>query len=165
MIRDEGSRFGTLVNDHAVASAFLEPGDRVRLANIELLCESEDPVRRPPQTPDGLTLVDPDLFEVLLMLDHPSVATALAHFLVFNEDLDWVDRQAAQLFDDQAAVGECARSVRGAYLHHVQRAQGLLPRLIPQLTGDWHGWAATLASLRDTLPPQVIPVGWLQRSA
>ncbi|MCA8923594.1 MAG: protein kinase [Planctomycetes bacterium] len=168
MIRDDGSRFGTKLGARRVPSAFLGDGDRVTLGQVTLECEVEDLVANPPQTPQGLYLVDPKLFGVLCDLRHPSVAAALFAFLRVGGQLDWIDRQAARLFDERAAVRTCADAVRAAYLRNAARATELLPTLVPALAGvppgdagaAWHD-ALTAAALG----PQLLPVGWFQPSA
>jgi len=147
MIRDDGSRYGSRVNDAPVASAFLEPGDRVTLGRVTLTCEAQDLVAQPPRTPKGLHLVEPDLFEALCDLRHPSVAAALDRFRAFAGDLDWVDRQAARLYDRPDRVRAAADRVKAAYAAQARRAEELRPSLSPEGV------------------PQVLPVGWFQPSA
>jgi serine/threonine protein kinase len=169
MIRDDGSRYGIRVGDHAVTSAFLNPGERLTLGRVELVCEVEDLIAQPRTTPKGLLLVDPHVFEALVGLGHPSVVHGLLRFFPFCEDLDWVDRQAARLFEEAEKVQACARTVRDAYGNQMQRARELLPKLVPGLRplaagGDWRPWAAAVAAVAADLGPQVLPVGWFQPS-
>jgi pSer/pThr/pTyr-binding forkhead associated (FHA) protein len=168
MIRDEGSRFGTRLQDQPCASAFLSHGDEILLGQVGLVCELQDLAGNPPQTKAGLYLVDPVLFGVLCDLEHPSVATALVGFLHFTQDLDWVDRQAARLFSESADVQACARAVREAYTTNAKRAAALVPQLVPELAGlePGPGGAAWREALEGVdLGAQLLPVGWFQASA
>lgn len=169
MIRDEGSRYGLRVGERAVTSAFLNPGDRLTLGGVEVVCEVEDLIARPRTTAKGLTLVDPHVFEVLVQLEHPSVALGLLRFFPFCEDLDWVDRQAARLFEEAAGVEACAQTVRAAYAAQLERARQLLPKLVPDLPRltddrDWPTWSTLIVAAKDELGPQLLPVGWFQPS-
>jgi len=168
MIHDDGSRYGTQVGDRRVVSAFLADGDRITLGKVRLECEVEDLVAAPPQTPEGYSLVDPKLFGVLCDLEQPCVAQALHRFLRFTEDLEWVERQAARLYEGVAQVRGCVEAVRAAYARNAQRALRLLPQLVPTLAGvdpgaGGAGWDAALEAAH--LGPQVLPVGWFQPTA
>lgn len=165
MIRDDGSRFGTRLGGKLVSSAFLGNGDQIQLGRVELRCEASDPVRQPPQTPQGNYLIGPTLFGILCDLEHPSVTKALWSFLPFCADLDWIDHQAAQLYEDAASIRACAEAVRGAYTRNRARATELLPRLVPALMGVDPGekgkaWGKLLA--KSDIGTQVLPVGWFQ---
>ena len=167
MIRDDGSRYGTKVGERRVPSAFLAHGDRLLLGRVHLECDVQDLVSTPPQTPEGLYLVDPKLFGVLCDLAQPCVANALHCFLRFSVDLEWVDRQAAHLFESADEVRVCAATVRLAYARNAQRARELLPRLVPALAGTDPGpggeaWVPALTQAH--LGPQLLPVGWFQPS-
>jgi len=165
MIRDDGSRFGTRLGGKLISSAFLGNGDQIQLGRVELRCEASDPVRQPPQTPQGNYLIGPTLFGILCDLEHPAVTKALWGFLPFCADLDWVDHQAAQLFADAPSIRACAEAVRGAYTRNRERASELLPRIVPSLRGvepgpTGKGWGKVLA--KSDIGPQVLPVGWFQ---
>jgi serine/threonine protein kinase len=168
MIRDDGSRFGTRVAGKPVASAFISHGDEVSLGQVNLTCDVEDLVANPPKTAQGLYLVDPKLFGVLCDLRHVSVAAALFGFVRFTRDLEWVGRQAARLLGPSAEVQACAKTVRNAYYHNLDRAKKLLPTLVPSLASlpsDDGGVAWGKALGEADLGPQLLPVGWFQASA
>ncbi|MGE0713348.1 MAG: protein kinase [Planctomycetota bacterium] len=168
MVRDDGSRFGTRVRGEPRASAFLADGDAVALGRVELRCEVEDLEAKPPRTPQGLYLVDPELFDVLVEQRHPAAAAGLFGFLRFTRDLAWVDRQAARLFGPSAEVQACAEAVRAAYAARRARALELLPALVPALAEvppgeDGEAWGERLG--RAHLPAQLLPVGWFKPTA
>ena len=163
MIRDDGSRFGTQVNGRRVHDAFLAHGDRLTLGQVVLECEVEDLVASPPQTSDGLYLVDPKLFGVLCDLEHPCVARGLQRFLRFSADLEWVERQAARLYHDPSAIRRCAQVVCESCRRNAQRARELLPQLAGVATAAGSdAWDAGLDAVE--LGPQLLPVGWFQPS-
>jgi pSer/pThr/pTyr-binding forkhead associated (FHA) protein/predicted Ser/Thr protein kinase len=165
VIRDEGSRFGTLRNGNRLRLAFLSPGDVLVMGKVELRFELDE------LNPSGTVgaeadvyLVEEEAFAVLVELQHPSVATALVRFLEQEATTsDWVAREAKRLFDGEPdRQTKFVTRVLRAYTKHVNRARELLPALLGATAADAAGWRALLDQRQDDLPPQVLPQGWFQ---
>ena len=158
VLRDEGSRFGTLVNGGRVERALLARGDRIEVGNVTLTVLEEPPPV--PRTTLGTHGVDARTFEALCALEHPSVALALARFLHQEQRLDWLEDELARAHPGRAVAPEALERAQRAYVEQAARARALLPRVLglgPEAAGTWR---KALAERRKDLPPQVMPLGW-----
>jgi len=165
VVRDQGSRFGLEVEGRRVRLAFLRPGDHLAVGKVEMTYEEDSP--GPTRAGLNAYLVHPAVFDALLRLAHPGVTTALVSFLHEARRLDWVETEAAALFDDgeEKARAELAGKVRKAYERRAAKARELLPRLLGVEVADAE-WAQVLAEHRSRdLPAQVIPLGWMRAYA
>ncbi len=156
-IRDEGSRFGTLLNGARVRMAFLRPGDRVTLGQVELEVEVTEP--EPEGAEAELIAVEPDAFFALAELGHLSAATGLVYLLDVAAETSWVDGEARAVYPDPEEAEKFAKAVRRRYGVEAQRARRVLPTLLGEDRGDdLAGWLELLRGRE--LPPQVLPQGW-----
>ncbi len=162
VIRDEGSRFGTLRNGNRLRMAFLCPGDVLVMGKVELRFELEEADPSATTGGDDVHLVEEEAFTALEEMKHPAVAEALVRFLEEEASTnEWVVREARRLFDaDPERATKFATRVMRAYAKHVQRARDLLPGLLGGQAADPMGWRQLLVQRDDDLPPQVLPRGW-----
>jgi pSer/pThr/pTyr-binding forkhead associated (FHA) protein len=160
VIRDEGSRFGTVVNGSPVRMAFLGHGDRIVLGKVELVFESELPV---------VTLaagepepIDPDAWLILEQSQHPSTAQALIRFLEPESHGAWIDIATARLVEDPKRAASVATKLRERYAQRAKVARELLPQWLGPCDAPDNpaAWLAQFRSKQDELPPQVAPEGW-----
>jgi serine/threonine protein kinase len=161
-VRDESSRLGTLLNGERIQVAFLDPGDRLHLGKVKLTFDVR--YGEGEETYAGAFPVDTHAFDVLVEMGHPCVARALVALLRGAAAMP--DRLAAEArmvtegqAENQARIDAAAmREVTG----QVKRAREALPRVLDVAdVGDDDGrWREVLASRREKLPPQVLPVGW-----
>ncbi|HZU98475.1 MAG TPA: FHA domain-containing serine/threonine-protein kinase [Planctomycetota bacterium] len=159
VIRDEGSRFGTVVNGSNVRMAFLSPGDRVALGKVELTFDLEAAVS---VGENDLMPVDGEAFSILEELQSPSVATGLVQIVEAATNAGWIDATAARIHEDPKKAQELAQKVKRTYTERARRARMLLPKLLGEDKGDSvQGWKDLLSAKRSELPPQVVPVGWI----
>ena len=158
-LRDEGSRFGTELNGQAIRLAFLDPGDVITLGKVKLTCEREPPPRETERGPLGAARVDPELFETLVELHHPAVATGLVQMLHEAARPERVEAEARRFAPSDELNGYLAQ-VRQAWHVRAEAARMLLPKLLGQSAADPAGWRQLLATRRSGLPPQVSPWGW-----
>jgi hypothetical protein len=156
-IRDEGSRFGTLVEGQKITRAFLAPGDRVEVGNVVLTVLQRDPPQG--RSTLGTRLIDARWFDALEAVEHPVVTLALARFLHQATRLDWLEAELAPLFPGGAPAALVERIAR-TYRQRAERARELLPRALGLPPDGLAGWRQALAERRASLPQQVMPVGW-----
>jgi hypothetical protein len=160
IVRDEGSSAGTRIDGAAVRFAFLNPGARLELGDVELVLELAPPAPLQQVGPDRYAL-DPVAFEGLVELRHPGVCAALVGFL--GEAPPWIAGEAARLFPDDAARRDAfGRRVADLYSERANQARELLPALLGVDAGvDPAAWLDVLRARAGELPPQVTPVSWL----
>jgi serine/threonine protein kinase len=156
-LRDEGSRFGTLVNGVKTPRALLSAGDKVEVGTVTLTLLRRDP--GPVRSTLGTTLIDARWFDALEAVEHPAVTLGLARLLHQATRLEWIDPELAPLFPDGAPTALVERVAR-AYRARAERARNLLPRALGLPPGDVSAWRQALAQRRASLPPQVMPAGW-----
>lgn len=142
-VRDEGSRYGTLLRGEATRAAFVLPGAQVTLGRVTLLLEADDLDATPPRGPDGSLVVDPALFEALVEERHPSVARALARLAAAVEHLRWAQALVRDLHAEPARADALLTMIMAAYADRAALAATALPALLP------------------ARGPQVVPAGWL----
>jgi pSer/pThr/pTyr-binding forkhead associated (FHA) protein len=156
-IRDEGSRFGILVNGQKVRRAFLAPGDRFELGSASLTVVRRDPGAS--RSTLGTRLIDGRWFDSIEALAHPSVTLALARFLHQATRLEWVEEELKPLFPSGIPPRLVERISR-AYAQRAERAKELLPKVLGLPAQLAPHWRQALTEKRTALPPQVMPVGW-----
>ncbi len=158
-VRDEGSRFGTLLNGERVRLSFLRSGDRITLGRVELEVEIV------PAEPEGaeaeLQPVEPDAFFALAEMDHPAVATGLIYLLDVAAETSWLEPEAETLFEDAAEAERFVKAVRRRYAVEANRARRVLPKILGEDRGDdVRAWMELVRQRGDDLPVQVLPQGW-----
>jgi serine/threonine protein kinase len=159
VLRDQGSRFGTDLNGRVTKMAFLDPGDMIRLGKVECAFEVQPPSEKVPRAGLKTYLVDPELFDALLDLKHPAVATALVSALHDVSKLGWVPTVARALDPEHAE--ELANAIRRHYTERARQARTLLPGLLgAEGNMTVAEWRQLLAERRAELPPQVLSFGW-----
>jgi pSer/pThr/pTyr-binding forkhead associated (FHA) protein/predicted Ser/Thr protein kinase len=162
IIRDEGSRFGTLKNGQPVRLAFLSPGDPLVMGKVELVFETETPGATATRTGADVTPIDDDAYGVLEEVGHPSVASALVTVLEREAALGaWAAQEAVQLFPQEPEKAKkLAVRLTKAIARRTTRARDLLPKLLGATAADPTGWRVLLEAKDEVLPPQVVPQGW-----
>ncbi|MBX3465774.1 MAG: protein kinase [Planctomycetes bacterium] len=163
VVRDEGSRFGTLRNGNRLRLAFLCPDDVLVMGKVELRFEFDLP--DPSATvgdDEDVHVVEEDAFLVLEELAHPCIALALVRFLEEEAATHaWVQVEARRLFEaDADRAAKLTARVMRAHARHAQRARDALPALLGGQAADPAGWRALLEQRDEDLPPQVLPRGW-----
>ncbi len=160
VIRDEGSRFGTVLNGSHVRIAFLKPGDKLGLGKVEMTFELE---AAPNVGEEELLSIDADAFSVLEEMQHGSVASGLVSLVEADAANGWIDVLAAKVHDDAKRATELAARVMRAYAERAQRARASLAKVLGESPAENTpaAWREILAKKRPSLPPQVIPAGWL----
>ncbi|MBX3468343.1 MAG: protein kinase [Planctomycetes bacterium] len=158
VLRDEGSRFGTLVNGARATLAMLGAGDRIEVGSVTLTLLRRDP--GPVRSTLNTRLIDARWFDALEALAHPAVTLGLARFLHQAVRLDWVEAELAPLFPAGAPLRLVERVAR-AYRERADRARAQLERALDLPPGQGAaGWRQALAERRANLPLQVMPAGW-----
>jgi hypothetical protein len=142
-VRDEGSRYGTLLRGEPTRAAFVLPGAQVTLGRVTLVLDADDHDAAPPRGPDGSLIVDPALFQALVEERHPSVRHALERFGGAVEHLRWAEALVHELHPEPARADALLAMIRAAYAERAALAAAALPALLPGA------------------PPQVVPAGWL----
>lgn len=161
VIRDEGSRFGTVLNGNQVRIAFLSPGDKVGLGKVEMTFDLE---ASPHVSEDELLKVDAEAFFALEELQHASIATGLVEILEANAKPAWIDAAAARVHEDAKRAAELVPKVKRLYAERAKKALMILPKLLgggPADPTNIAAWREKLEAKRATLGPQVLPSGWL----
>ncbi|MGE0711888.1 MAG: FHA domain-containing protein [Planctomycetota bacterium] len=169
-VSDEGSRLGTRVNGDRVERALLDVGDQIELGDVCLelaLGPVAEPVARA-----GIRLfaIDPLSFHALHEMRSPAIATALLGFMHESRRPRWIQLAAEQLYpNDVERTRDMVERVKRIYRRHAEEATELLPGFIGsgiegRRTARLAAWNQQLAELRDQLPAQVIPIGWLAAS-
>lgn len=162
VLRDEGSRFGTLLNGERIQSAFLRPGDRIVLGKVELVFDVDQPDPSATFAEEEVVRVDPQAFFALADLNHPCTAMGLLRFLEeTSSDGNWVDVEATRLFTEPGKRAGFLKSVQKAYAAESERALRVLPVILDaDLQRDVGGWQRLLAEKASDLPVQLFPQGW-----
>ncbi len=161
VIRDEGSRFGTVVNGQQVRMAVLSPGDRVGLGKVEMTFDLE---AAPHVGEDEILAIDAEAFFVLEDMQNGSVASGLVALIEADAKSAWIDALAARLHEDAKKAAELAARIKKTYAERARKAKTLLPKLLGASPADptnAAGWRELLAQKRSELPPQVMPAGWI----
>ncbi len=159
LVRDGGSRLGTLVGGARVRAALLSPGDRLHLGDVELevtVEEGDAPLRGG----SGTWLVSPHAFEALIEAGHPAAATGLVGLLREAAlEPHPLQQQARALFAGDAGPAQATERALARLLR--QRADRSRETLADILGGQPRRYPQTLAERRSTLGPQLLPIGWL----
>jgi pSer/pThr/pTyr-binding forkhead associated (FHA) protein len=164
VIRDDGSRLGTLVNEERVGIALVNPGDIIKIGSVEMILElQEDADQILPSAGIGLYAIDPGAFDALVALEHKSVVTGLLTLLQEHKRLEWAQWSAAALHPaSDADATRLVKVVTEFYTGRREVARELLPKLLgSEVESDW---GRLLAQRRTSLGPQVLPLGWVAAS-
>lgn len=162
-IRDEGSRFGTLLNGNQVRIAFLRSGDVLNLGKVEVVFATDEP--DPGATAAGMqdmNLLDPETFFALVDKTHPGTVEGLISFLFAMRDTSWIMGEAQELYPrNEEQQARFTEKVVKTYSRWTKKA----PKKLGELLGVDHGddpdaWWAAFEAKRSTLPTQVFPRGW-----
>ena len=158
VIRDNGSRFGTMVNGEKVDMAFLNHGDRITLGKVDIHFEESPPELSP--TGHDQVVISPHLFAILESLGHPGVARALIEYTRMNHDNDWIQSEAAKLFDDSEQVESLVTMVTKGYKRREKNARSALAKILGGEEGQSaEEWQQRFDNQREKLPVQVYPEG------
>lgn len=161
VIRDEGSRFGTLLNGDQVRLSFLQNGDVIALGKVE--CEFRSAgadLNATTQSDHGQ--VNGDAFLELVKADHPGSALGLLTFLDLTASRGWLEEEAGGLFPEDAAAAESfSEKVFSLYQRHAEKAREKLPAMLGSDCGDdLQAWHSAYRNAEPNLPVQVLPKGW-----
>ncbi|MDF1661757.1 MAG: FHA domain-containing protein, partial [Planctomycetota bacterium] len=160
-LRDEGSRFGTLLNGNSIRVSFLKNGDQIVLGKARVLFEEKRAIALAGAESDGVVSLLPRLYFCLSDLKHPSTAHALVRFLEVEEESAWMEPEAAKLFTEESKCAEFLEKVRKVYKRHAKKAREALPVIFDGKTADSAAeWRKIVDAARQSLPPQVQPLGW-----
>jgi serine/threonine protein kinase len=158
-IRDEGSRFGTLVQGEKATIRLLRPNDRVVLGAVELVYEVPEPDLGATNLTESTFSVDPEAFFLLMEMKHKSVVAGLIRFCELEAER-WVDEAAMWTFDDAARADQLAKRVRESYAKHAAKSKELLVELLGPAGGSLEDSQHELSVQTPDLPPQLVPAGW-----
>jgi serine/threonine protein kinase len=161
VIRDEGSRFGTLLNGAQVRLSFLQNGDVIALGKVE--CEFRSggsDLGATTQADHGV--IDGDAFLELANQEHPAAALGLLTFLDLAASRTWLEAEAGGLFpDDQEAAESFCTKVFSVYQRHAKKAHEKLPAILGEDCGeDLVAWHTLFRTKEPQLPAQILPKGW-----
>ena len=162
VLRDEGSRFGTLLNGERIQSAFLRPGDRIVLGKVEMIFDVDQPDPSATFAEEEVLRVDPEAFFALADLNHGCTAMGLVRFLEeAASDNSWAETESRRLFKEEGPRAKFLSSVRKAYASEAERARKALPAILGSDAGnDVGAWQRLLADKQAALPIQLFPQGW-----
>jgi serine/threonine protein kinase len=161
-LRDEGSRFGTLVNGTTIRVNFLKNGDQIVLGKARLLYEERGDLTLASKGPENVANLAPSLYFCLADLKHSSTAYAQIRFLEMENEMGWIAEEGAKLFPvDDAKRTEFMEKIQKVYKRHAKKAAEILP-LIFEGESDHTAaeWRALLEAKRNDMPQQVQPLGW-----
>ncbi|MEZ6183941.1 MAG: FHA domain-containing serine/threonine-protein kinase [Planctomycetota bacterium] len=158
LIRDEGSRFGTQLNEHAVRIAYLTHGDRITMGKVEMRFEVEQLDPMATMTTGGAPQIDEETFQALEELEHPSIALGLIRFLECEQPTAGMRAAAARLFDEDREVEEFLDKVHKKYARRARQARKILPALLGQEAPNAAGYRALFEAADLTI--QLLPSGW-----
>lgn len=159
VIRDEGSRFGTQLNDQAVRIAYLTHGDRITMGKVEMRFEVEQLDPMATMTTGSAPQVDEETFLALEDLEHPSIALGLIRFLECETSPpEWMTAAAEQLFEDPKETADFVDKVLKKYSRRARRAREILPRLLGQGAEDASAYRRLFEDADLTI--QLLPGGW-----
>lgn len=167
VLRDEGSRFGTLVNGERTRLCFLKTGDRIVLGKVELTFEVDKPDASATMADADVLPIEPEAFFAMVEQEEASVASGLIGFIRILEDASWIREEARALFPDNGEKAENLASILlKRYQKEANRAHKLLPQILgPPPTDSVLGWEALLDEKLVDLPVQFVPQGWFPLSA
>jgi pSer/pThr/pTyr-binding forkhead associated (FHA) protein len=160
-IRDEGSRFGTLLNGNSVRVSFLKNGDQIVLGKARLLFEERRTLDLSGKESGEIVLLPARLYFCLSDLKHGSVAHSLIRFLEMEDETAWFQENAEKLFTDGKPRSNFIEKVKKIYVRHANKAREILPVIFSgQSANSAAEWRVILDAEREDLPPQVQPMGW-----
>ena len=162
VIRDEGSRFGTLLNGAQVRLSFLRDGDVIALGKVELEFRTHSAdLGSTSQT--NHSQLDGDAFFELMNRKHPGATLGMVSFIELASDSGWIQGEADALFpDDAAAAASFTEKVAALYSRQAEKSREVLPELLGVDHGDdYAAWQAAMRQREGTLGIQVLPKGWI----
>jgi serine/threonine protein kinase len=161
-LRDEGSRYGTLVNGERVKICFLGAGDKVVMGQVEIVFEVNVKDSTAAEDPQ----LEPEAWFILAELGHASTALGLLSLLEMIEDPTWMNNEALALFPDNSEKAEkFFKAIKRVYDEKGELARTTLPQILgvdPE--GSLASWKKALREQEKTLPRQVLPIGWFPYS-
>lgn len=159
VIRDNGSRFGTLVNGQKQQMAFLNHGDELTFGKVNIVFE-ESPANIAPGE-DSTVLISPQLFTILESLGHPGVAHSLIRYTLISNSDHWMEAEVAKLFEDSEQIESMLTMVKKGYLKKERDARKHLAKILggPE-DQSAEQWLERFQNQRASLPVQVSPDGW-----
>lgn len=163
VIRDEGSRFGTLLNGAQVRLSFLRDGDVISLGKVELEFRTHSgDLGSTSQT--NHSQLEGDAFFELMNRKHPGATLGMITFIELAADPLWIQTEADLLFpDDPATAQGFVEKVSSLYARQAEKARAVLPEILGVDHGDDHeAWLGALraAEKERKLGIQVLPKGW-----
>lgn len=166
VLRDEGSRFGTILNGQPVTIGFLKDGDQITVGRVLLEYREEKTSSNVRIDKDGdIFLQDAELYFALEMANHPSTIKALIRFIDFTENhaASWFQKTGRQLYSDREGGKKLLEDMLNLYNRLAKRARQILPQYLGEDSGDINVWKQAFNERRENFPVQVFPEGWLPK--
>ena len=160
VLRDGGSRLGTLLNGERVQAALLESGDTIALGKVELVFGGAPPAAVLPgdDPEEDAVWVHPDVYLALEGLRHPSTVLASLRFLYLAADEALIAAGAARLFPDEQDRARGVDALTKVLHKRATEAGHVLTAVLGPDPGDW--WQAAYEAACSSLPTQANPLGW-----
>lgn len=157
-IRDEGSRFGTLVREERRPVTLLRHDDYIELGRAKLLFRQMDDREGGGSQEDTARGVDAPVFDALVEMRSPAVAGALVALL----DTEAIAKSVAKPAWYGPGDEEPAKVVRALLEERRRAALEALPAISKKNFGaDLAAWSAWWSAERAQSGPQVMPEGWV----
>ncbi len=158
VLRDGGSRLGTLLNGERIQAALLESGDTITLGKAELVFGGAPPViALASEDPEDATVwADPEVYLALESLKHPSAVLGSLRLIDLARDPAFPAQAAATLPLSEAERARLTEAVAKVLEKRAGEATKLLTAVLGPDPGD--AWQAAYDAAE--LPTQLVPLGW-----
>lgn len=162
VIRDEGSRFGTIVNGSRVRIAFLQPGDMLTMGKVEMTFETDTPDPSATMAESDAAYIDSEAWFLLAEEGHAATAAGQLTFLDVEAESSWIMNEAQNLFNRSAQRAiQFNQKVRRAYAKQADLARIKLVEILGEDCGrDLNAWHDLYRRKQEELPVQLLPEGW-----
>jgi serine/threonine-protein kinase len=158
-VKDEGSRFGTLLRGERKPVALLRHDDSIELGRAKIVFRQPDEPEGTGSQEDSLHGVDAPVFDALVEMRSPVVASALFGFL----DTDAIIASVKAAVAKSPALGDLdVPALLGNLLDERRRvAMEALPAITRKNFGsDAKAWRAWWGETRSASRVQIVPEGW-----
>ncbi len=158
-IRDEGSRFGTLVSGERRPVSLLRHDDAIELGRAKLIFRQADDRIGGGSQEDQARGVDAQVFDALVEMRSRSVVGALVALL----DSDAIAKTVAKVqLGPGPGEDDLAKIVKGILEERRRAALAALAAIARKNFGtDLAAWSGWWAGVRHEHGPQVVPEGWV----
>ncbi|MDF1664554.1 MAG: FHA domain-containing serine/threonine-protein kinase [Planctomycetota bacterium] len=163
VIRDEGSRFGTQLNDKNVSIAFLKSEDKLTMGKVTMMIKERFAVSGVSIVAGHIALTDSELYFALEQAAHPCVARACARFLTLADEVLWFQSAAQRLFNnDSDGAQSFVVTMRNIYRTRAKHARNVLKKIfqIGPKDPEPDDWEEHVTQNMKDLPRQLYPPSW-----